>query len=402
MAGSHTGDAVGAGAGGDVADRGVGSGVESDSVIWGHNGVGCDAGADGAGVPDGTEVPATVREQGAATGGLSAGVRQETLGEEGRAGLTSGTAVACPEAPPAARDDGAIVPGQAPMSEITAFARVVAIVRQLRGPRGCPWDRVQTHDSLTPYVLEEAHEVVVAVGECDSAALCEELGDLLLQVLLHAAIGQAEGAFTLGDVLRGLAAKLVRRHPHVFGGAAPVQSVDEVARHWAAAKAEESRPSDAVAPGQGRMATVRRGQPALSEARALGVCAAEAGFDWDGPVPAWPKLAEEEAEFGQAWQAWLASGANDAGARRHMAEEFGDLLFSAVQVGRLLGLDGEVCLRQANAKFRRRFSGMEQLLAAEGWAMPGLTLAQLDHFWDRVKAREVMTDGSDPADGRHA
>lgn len=279
--------------------------------------------------------------------------------------------------------------GHGGQGEVQAFVRLAGIVRRLRAPGGCPWDRAQTHASLRPFALEEAREVVAAIGDGDTAALREELGDLLLQVMLHAVIAEEEGAFSLTDVLAGLADKLVRRHPHVFGQAPPATSVAEVERRWEATKAAEDGVEGVGAPVEmeRRLRRVRRGQPALSEAAELGAVASEVGFDWDGPEAAWPKVAEEEREFESAWRAWELRGRVAGEGARRAEEELGDLLFSAVQVARLLGLDAEVALARANDKFRRRFAAMADELAAEGRRMEGLSLAELDRVWERVKSR---------------
>ncbi len=299
-----------------------------------------------------------------------------------------------------------------PLGEGEAFQRVAATVRRLRAPGGCPWDRAQTHASLRPYALEEAREVALAIADGDALALRDELGDLLLQVLLHAAIAEESGAFSLGELLEGLRAKLVRRHPHVFGEATPAASPEEAARRWAAAKAGEADAALTAASGEGLLAAVARTRPALTEARELGERAAEVGFDWPGPEEVAAKLHEEQDEFAEAWRAWwalrptasgAAAGASTPGgveetpgeraARLHAEEEFGDLLFAAVQVGRLLGIDAEVALLAGNEKFRRRFAAVEGLLAAEGSGIHGHGLVELDRLWERVKAGEAPPQG---------
>ena len=315
-------------------------------------------------------------------------------------------------APAAPGDVGAGGVGHArdPLAEGEAFERVAATVRRLRAPGGCPWDRAQTHASLRPYVLEEAREVALAVGDGD--ALRDELGDLLLQVLLHATIAEESGAFSLGELLDGLRAKLVRRHPHVFGDAPTATSPEEAARRWAVAKAAETSAAAPPANGEGLLAAVARTRPALTEARELGERAAEVGFDWPGPEEVAAKLHEEQDEFAEAWRAWwalrptaspAATGGGRLGAaeetpgeraaRVHAEEEFGDLLFAAVQVGRLLGIDAEVALLAGNEKFRRRFAGVECLLAAEGSGIHAHGLVELDRLWERVKAGEAPPQG---------
>ncbi len=290
--------------------------------------------------------------------------------------------------------------GQA-VDELEAFRRLLAVVRRLRAPDGCPWDRAQTHATLRPYVLEEAREVVVAIGNGDAASLRDELGDLLLQVLLHAVIAEQEQAFSLADVCAGLMAKLLRRHPHVFGAVPPAASPQEAAAHWQSAKAEERRDGEAPLAG-GLLASVPVGVSLLAEAWALGRKAASVGFDWPGPGEVAAKLWEEMEEFDAAWRAWQGQpdaardAAGRAAARAHAEEELGDLLFAAVQVARILGIDAEAALLVANEKFRRRFGAMEVLLASEGRDWGSQTPAELDRAWERVKAAEAAPHGRHP------
>lgn len=259
----------------------------------------------------------------------------------------------------------------------THFSNVVAIVRQLRAPGGCPWDRRQTHASLCRYAIEEAREVVEAVRAGDPHALAEELGDLLLQVLLHAVIAEEEGSFTLAEILDGLAAKLIRRHPHVFSREPGARDLtpEEVAERWKATKAME-RPMAQDA----WLNAVRRDLPVLVEAQQLGQRAAEVGFDWSAPEEAWPKVEEEMAEFRTAWCAGEPTAV--------LEEELGDLLFSLVSVGRLLGMDLEAVMLGANQKFRRRFTAMEVETRRQGRELAGVEQEEMDQLWRLVKANE--------------
>ncbi|MBW3649134.1 MAG: nucleoside triphosphate pyrophosphohydrolase [Actinobacteria bacterium] len=242
--------------------------------------------------------------------------------------------------------------------ELAGFAAVVRTLRER-----CPWDREQTHASLTRYVLEEAYEVVEAIDGGDPALLAEELGDLLLQVFLHATIAAQAGDFTVADVARGISDKMVRRHPHVFGDVA-VDSVEDVRRNWETIKRAEKGP-----PAGGALAGVDGSLPALLYAAKLGKRAAGVGFDWQSPDPVFAKVEEELAE--------LRAAAS--------ADELGDLLFAVVNLARHLGHDPEAALRAAAAKFRRRFEVVERLAAERGLELAGAGEARLDELWEEAK-----------------
>lgn len=269
---------------------------------------------------------------------------------------------------------------------------LVAIIHRLRAPDGCPWDRAQTHASLAPFALEEAREVMAAIADGRPDQLADELGDLLLQVLLHAEIGAESGAFDLRDVADRLAAKLIRRHPHVFGDQGPARDPQEVERRWAAVKAEEAAREDADAPW---LDAVSRTLPALAEAEALGKRAAQVGFDWGDPDAAWPKVAEETGEFQAAWRAWEAAGRAEGPERLHLAAELGDLLFAAVNVARLLGIDAESALAGTNERFRRRFARVQALVGPQPERLRAAGLDVMDAAWNRAKAEERGGAGSD-------
>jgi XTP/dITP diphosphohydrolase len=244
----------------------------------------------------------------------------------------------------------------------------------LRDPEaGCPWDREQTHTSLIPYVLEEAHEVADAIRHGDDRHLEEELGDLLLQVLLHARIASEAGRFDLERVARGLSAKLIRRHPHVFAGAEAADSA-AVRGHWEAIKAQERREAADAAPLSERLAGKVRGLPALAGAMAISRKTAAAGFEWDDLDGVWRKVHEELDELKQA----LASGD-----RAHAETELGDVLFTLVNVGRWCGLDPEEGLAGTNRRFLDRFARVE---AALGGDLAGRSLAELEGLWREAKA----------------
>jgi tetrapyrrole methylase family protein/MazG family protein len=264
---------------------------------------------------------------------------------------------------------------------------VEATVRRLRAPGGCPWDREQTHRSLRTYVLEEAREVVEAIDSGDMHALAEELGDLLLQVLLHSVIAEERGAFRLEDVLRGLNAKLIRRHPHVFADAVALTPAQGLAQ-WDAIKAAERRQAAAEGRGSavdaggqpqaepGVLDRVPRSLPGLVEAQRLGAAAARVGFDWGSPQAAWPKVQEECRELDEA----LGSGDADAA-----EAELGDLLFAVVNVARLRGLDAEVALLGTNTRFRHRFAAVEAAARGSGRMVADMALAEMNAAWESAK-----------------
>ena len=260
---------------------------------------------------------------------------------------------------------------------LAALAELIAVVDRLRDPDGgCPWDLEQTHASLIPYVLEEAHELADAIRHGDERHLQEELGDLLLQVLLHARIAAEAGRFDLEAVARGLGAKLVRRHPHVFGDAEAADSA-AVRVHWERIKEQERAAQVAGAsasPLSDRLAGKVRGQPSLAGAMAISRKAAAAGFEWDDLAGVWGKVHEELDELMEA----VASGD-----RAHAQEELGDVLFTLVNVARWCGLDPEEGLAGTNRRFLERFGRVE---AALGGDLTGRSLAELEALWRQAKA----------------
>ena len=260
------------------------------------------------------------------------------------------------------------------------MARLLAIMARLRDPeRGCPWDIEQDFDSIATYTIEEAYEVADAVARREMAELCDELGDLLLQVVYHARMAEEAGAFGFGDVVRAISDKMVRRHPHVFGSASRDRTAGQQTEDWERIKATEraARPRTA-----GALAGVAAGLPALTRAVKLQDRAARVGFDWPDARAVLEKIAEESAELVEA---------RDAGDAGRVAEEYGDLLFVMANLARHLKLDPEAALRAANAKFVRRFAAIEAALAAEGRGPAELTLAEMDALWDRAKAAEGKT-----------
>lgn len=254
--------------------------------------------------------------------------------------------------------------------------RLRAIMARLRDPaRGCPWDLEQDFDSIAPFTIEEAYEVAEAIARRDYGELCSELGDLLLQVIYHAHLADEAKLFGFDDVVRGIADKMVRRHPHVFGDESRDKSAEQQTEDWERLKAGER----AAARAGGVLAGVAVGLPGLTRAVKLQNRAARVGFDWPDAGAVLGKIAEEAAELVEA---------RDGGEAARVEEEYGDLMFVMANLGRHLGVDPEGALRTANAKFIRRFEAIEAALAAEGRSPAESTLAEMDALWDRAKAAE--------------
>ena len=243
------------------------------------------------------------------------------------------------------------------------------IMARLRAPDGCPWDILQTHASLRSNLVEEVYEVIEAIDLEDDELLCEELGDLLLQIIFHARMAEESGSFSMQDVIDGICSKLIRRHPHVFGQIS-VRDAGEVILNWEQIKKEEKKERKSLLDG------VPKDLPALMGACKLQQKAAKAGFDWDDIEPVWGKLDEEIAELKQAIQQ------QDSG---HTEEELGDVLFSVVNLARFLKVDAETALRLTNGKFKQRFSHVEARVKASGHSWKEFTLEELDAFWEEAK-----------------
>jgi MazG family protein len=257
----------------------------------------------------------------------------------------------------------------------TLFEQLLDVMRRLRGPDGCPWDREQTRTSLKAYLIEEAYEVIEAIESGNASHLEEELGDLLFQVVFHAQLAQEHGEFDMASLLRRLAHKMVTRHPHVFGSAT-VETPREALAQWEAIKGREA--ADA---GRERSVVdgVPRALPALLRAQRLSSKAARVNFDWPDATAAWEKVEEEMRE---------AADALRSGDRARFGEELGDVLFSLVNVARLASLDAEDVLQAANDKFRRRFAAMEADLGARGATVASASTEELERAWDRTKTGE--------------
>ncbi len=257
----------------------------------------------------------------------------------------------------------------------------VTTIWRLRQPDGCPWDREQTHASIAKNMVEEAYEAVDCIEANDPEHLCEELGDVLMQVVLHAQIAADAGEFTIADVARGVDEKLIRRHPHVFGEAAAKDASDVLAI-WDSVKLQEKADADARAAAgdvkpAGLLDGVPRSLPALMQAQKVSRKAAAVGFEWESVTDVWDKVAEEHAEFEAE-----APGSPE----REM--EFGDLLFALVNVARKEGIDAESALRASTAKFRHRWAAMEDAAAASGVVLEELSTEELNNLWDAAKATE--------------
>ena len=262
-----------------------------------------------------------------------------------------------------------------------AFDRLVRTIWRLRQSDGCPWDKAQTHHSITRNMIEEAYEAVDAIEADDVDHVREELGDVLEQVLLHAQIASDAGEFTLDDVCHGLNEKLVRRHPHVFGDAAAYGAVDtagQVLDVWDGVKRKERAGRAAADGGEpGLMDSVPRSLPALMQAQKISKRAAKAGFEWETVTDVWDKVVEERSEF----------EAEEPGSEA-AALEFGDLLFALVNVARHEGIDAEEALAASNRKFRRRWASMEEAARERGVGLEDLSTVQLNDLWDEAKRGE--------------
>ncbi len=251
------------------------------------------------------------------------------------------------------------------------FYKLVEVMEKLRGENGCPWDKKQTHKSLKPYLIEEVYEVINAIDREDYEELKEELGDLLLQVVFHAQLAKEEGKFTIDDVANGIVEKLIRRHPHVFGDV-KVSGSEEVLKNWEKIKKEEGKKS--IFDG------VPEGLPALLKARRVQEKAKRVGFDWDSIDGTLDKVEEEVRELKEAV-------VNKD--KEKISEEFGDLLFSLVNVSRFLGIDAEDSLRLTVNKFMDRFRSIEKKVRESGKKVEDYSLDELDRMWNEAKKEEV-------------
>jgi len=265
-----------------------------------------------------------------------------------------------------------LVPPLAPTENLASPHGMAAISARLRAPDGCPWDQRQTHRSLRPYLLEEAYETIDAIEHGTPADLAEELGDLLLQVILHAQFAAEEGSFDLTDVYRSITGKIVRRHPHVFGGL-EVEGVDQVLANWETIKAGER--VERGKQDDGPFGGVARALPALPGSREIQERASALGWDWEEIDGVWEKVREELDEL---------RAADTPEERLH---ELGDVLFALVNLGRWMKLDPEESLRAANHRWVERYRRVETLATERGIDLAALSLAEKDELWDEVKGR---------------
>ncbi|MFC1915668.1 nucleoside triphosphate pyrophosphohydrolase [Chloroflexota bacterium] len=250
--------------------------------------------------------------------------------------------------------------------KLDKFDTLVDIIARLRGPGGCPWDREQTHASLREGLLEECYEVLEALDEGDVKKLGEELGDLLMQAVFHAQIATEAGEFELGDVIRGISTKLIQRHPHVFDSR-KVKDAGEVLINWEALKQKER------GSGTSMLANVPKQLPALSYSQDIQSRVARVGFDWENIDGVIDKLAEEVNELKQA------------DSREQRAWEFGDLLFTLVNIARRSGVDSEAALREANKRFYHRFAYMEEICRQRGVNLGDLSFDEQNTLWEEAK-----------------
>ncbi|MBI3785590.1 MAG: nucleoside triphosphate pyrophosphohydrolase [Deltaproteobacteria bacterium] len=257
------------------------------------------------------------------------------------------------------------------MGAAEAFAELVRIMERLRGPNGCPWDREQSHDSIKPYLIEEAYEVAEAIESSDFDELRQELGDLLLQIVFHAQMANEAGRFNIADVVNAINEKMVRRHPHVFAEVA-VRDSGEVLRNWAKIKSEERKDSS----DRSALAGVPRALPSLLRAHRLGEKAAHVGFDWNNASEVWEKVREEIAELE------IALKDED---RTAIEAELGDVLFALSSLARHLDLRSEDALQRASDRFLQRFRYIEERLAAQHRDVHGASPAELNELWEEAK-----------------
>ena len=259
------------------------------------------------------------------------------------------------------------------MSAAEKFERLVALMVRLRAPGGCPWDREQTFDSIKPHTLEETYEVLDAIDRRDWPELKEELGDYILQAVFYAQMAAEQGLFTIEDALEAINGKLLRRHPHIFGGES-AETAGDVKRIWSEVKAAEKA-------AQGRrqeslLAGVPRALPALVEAQQIASRAAQAGFDWENAEQVLEKLEEELREF---------AAARRGGSHEQLEDELGDLLFVLVNLARFVKVDPEQALRATNAKFRERFAYIERKLAERDKKPADSNLEEMEALWQEAK-----------------
>ena len=253
----------------------------------------------------------------------------------------------------------------------TIFTEFVATIKRLRDPDGCPWDKAQTPETLKPYIIEEAYEAVEAIEGKDPKAVCEELGDLLLQIVLQAQVFSETGAFTIADVIAGINAKMHERHPHVFGDA-EAKTPEDVRKHWVRIKQEQKGGKSSA------LGDVPRALPALLRAKRLSDNAAEVGFDW-------PNREEVEKKVREEWDELEQAVAKQDPAQ--ITHEFGDLLFALVNLARFLKVNPDEALRQTIDRFTARFRFIEESARAAGQRLEEMSLEEMESYWQEAKRR---------------
>jgi tetrapyrrole methylase family protein/MazG family protein len=251
---------------------------------------------------------------------------------------------------------------------LSKFSALVKIIAQLRGPDGCPWDKAQTHTSLRETFLQECYEVLEALDEEDAGKLREELGDLLLHIILQAQIASEAGEFKMGDVIKGINEKLIHRHPHVFGSQ-KVEDIGEIVHNWEELKREEKGMDNSI------LDSVPKNLPSLSYSQEVQHRVAQVGFDWEDDQGVIDKLSEEVGELIQAGDA------------KQIAQEYGDLLFTLVNIARRQGVDPEVALREANRKFSHRFQYMEEICRQRGFNIGDLSFDEQNLLWKEAEKK---------------
>lgn len=254
------------------------------------------------------------------------------------------------------------------------FSEVLELMARMRGENGCPWVREQAHKSLKPFLLEESHELLDALTGNDPAKIAEELSDLLYQIVFHCQIGAENGTFTAGEVISNLAAKIVRRHPHVFGGDALPDS-EAVTKQWAQIKGQEKPAGNT----NSALGSLPKSMPALARAQTISERAARVGFDWPNIEPVWQKVEEELSELKNAWA---------SGDRQRAGEELGDVFFSLVNLARFLVVQAEDVASQTIDRFIERFHYLENQLRAAGKTPDQSSLEEMDRLWEEAKALE--------------
>lgn len=265
------------------------------------------------------------------------------------------------------------VPRREPREQTFDMSPLTDVMQTLRSPGGCPWDIEQTHESLRRYMIEEVYEVIEAIENEDAPLLCEELGDLLLQIVFHARVAEECGHFSMQDVIDGVTAKMIRRHPHVFGDIT-VSDAGEVLVNWDAIKAQEK-----AGQRKGALDGVSPGLPALMAAFKLQKKASKVGFDWEEAKEVWEKVREELGELAEA---------SAEGDKTAIEEEFGDVLFSLVNLSRFLHIEPETSLTAANHKFRRRFTFIERKIEKQGKKWQDMTIDAMNELWEQAKQEE--------------